>query len=90
MSADSALPLQAVAGAVRRELENALTRNSPAGYAYASNSPGVQPVPLTNQEGSMTAEPTPAVIDTAPAPDLPPVATNDPTPAQAAYGADQR
>ena len=29
------------------------------------------------------------MIDTAPAPDLPPVATNDPTPAQAAYGADQ-
>jgi hypothetical protein len=32
-SADSAILLQAVAGAVRRELENALTRNSAAGFA---------------------------------------------------------
>jgi len=60
----------------------------------------VQPVPLTNTEGAISPEePTPAVVDTAPAPDLPPVATNDPppaqeesgdpTPEQAAYGADQ-
>ncbi|EKX53688.1 hypothetical protein GUITHDRAFT_100664 [Guillardia theta CCMP2712] len=78
----------AIAAAVSRALDNALSKSSANNYAYARSSPGVIPQPLEVDVANPAYPPNPSPIPIPQQPAEEPEEREDPTPAEAAAGKD--